>query len=570
MSGLTLLDPLDTRAAPARLVDLLLGEQQELTAVEKFAAWTGETPELAPARRYRDLLPTARPREGEQYAFEVDLDACTGCKACVAACHNLNGLDEGETWRSVGLLHGGETATAMIQHVTTSCHHCLEPGCLDGCPVKAYEKDPLTGIVRHLDDQCIGCQYCIFKCPYDAPKYNARLGIVRKCDMCSSRLAAGEPPACAQACPSGAIRIALVDREEVTRQSEGNLFLPGAPGPEDTLPTTIYKTSRPMPRNLLPADYYAARPEQAHLPLVAMLVLTQMSVGAFVTDQALFAWVARRHGELIASMGPMHAAAALLLGLVGIAASILHLGRPLYAFRAVLGLRTSWLSREIAAFGLFALLALAYTAAAWSGIGGLSAVRDALGLAAAVSGLLAVFCSVMVYVDTGRAFWSFPLTGAKFLLTLLLLGLPVVLLISLAAAARSQTLAAREVMELYGRALCGGIVAVACVKLLIESSIFLHLGDRRHTSLKRTAQLMAGPLDMATIKRFFVGVVGGIALPLVLASEEVLAAPHNYSPPFLGLASLLMLGLLLAGEFLERRLFFAAAVPPKMPGVPAS
>jgi DMSO reductase anchor subunit len=388
--------------------------------------------------------------------------------------------------------------------------------------------------------------------------------------MCASRLAVGEAPACAQACPNAAIRITLVDCEDVTRQSEGNLFLPGAPAPEETLPTTVYKTDRPLPRDLLPADYYSARPEQAHFPLVAMLVLTQMSVGAFVADQALFAWLARTHSDLVAGVASMHAVAALALGLLGMAASILHLGRPLYAFRAVLGLRTSWLSREIIAFGVFALFALLYTIAAWAKNSALSSPHDLLGLAAAGSGLAAVFCSVMVYVDTGRRFWSFPLTAAKFFLTSLVLGLPVVLLISLAAAAWSDALTARQVMELYGRELCWGVLAAASVKLLLEASIFLHLRDRRHTPLKRTALLMTGPLDMATIKRFFVGAVGGVALPLILAGEEVLAAPHNYSPQFLGLATLLMLSLLLAGEFLERRLFFAAAVAPKMPGVPAA
>src|SRR6185437_9166421 len=142
------------------LIDELLAEQQRLTAVERFAWRHAHHTLPAQARLYRELLPTRAPDQGEQYAFAVDLDACSGCKACVTACHNLNGLDEEETWRNVGLLHGGTEQDPFQQAVTTSCHHCLEPACLEGCPVLAYEKDPRTGIVRHLDDQCIGCQYC--------------------------------------------------------------------------------------------------------------------------------------------------------------------------------------------------------------------------------------------------------------------------------------------------------------------------------------------------------------------------------------------------------------------------
>ncbi len=57
-----------------------------------------------PAHLYQDLIPLSQPGPGEQYAFTVDLDACSGCKACVSACHSLNGLDDEETWREVGLL----------------------------------------------------------------------------------------------------------------------------------------------------------------------------------------------------------------------------------------------------------------------------------------------------------------------------------------------------------------------------------------------------------------------------------------------------------------------------------
>ena len=153
----------------------------------------------------------------------------------------------------------GET---VFQHITTACHHCVDPACLNGCPVEAYEKDAATGIVRHLDDQCIGCQYCVMKCPYDAPKYNARLGIVRKCDMCHGRLAVGEAPACVQACPNEAIRITKVATNEVTIQfrEEARSFLDAAPEPEYTLPTTRY-LAKPRPTPLRAADVLLLRPQ---------------------------------------------------------------------------------------------------------------------------------------------------------------------------------------------------------------------------------------------------------------------------------------------------------------------
>ena len=160
-----------------------LEDQSDMTAVEEFAFKKDLRRLPAEASRYSRLIPKASPGPGQQYAFEVNLDQCTGCKACVTACHNENGLDEDETWRTVGVLHGAAPGGPAVQHVTSACHHCLDPACINGCPVKAYEKDPATGVVKHLEDQCIGCQYCIFKCPYDVPKYSKKRGIVHKCDM---------------------------------------------------------------------------------------------------------------------------------------------------------------------------------------------------------------------------------------------------------------------------------------------------------------------------------------------------------------------------------------------------
>ena len=89
------------------LIDDLLGEQQLLTPVATFSRKHERHTLPAQAKYYGELIPLSSPAPGEQYAFAVDLDACTGCKACVTACHNLNGLDDDETWRDVGVFFGG-------------------------------------------------------------------------------------------------------------------------------------------------------------------------------------------------------------------------------------------------------------------------------------------------------------------------------------------------------------------------------------------------------------------------------------------------------------------------------
>lgn len=558
--------------ANGSLVRALLDGQQRTTAVERFTQRHEDASQPLLSGHYRDLIPLTKPQPGEQYAFEVDLDACSGCKACVAACHNMNGLDESEQWRSVGLLHGGSEQLPVLQHVTTACHHCIDPACLTGCPVLAYDKDETTGIVRHLDDQCIGCQYCIFMCPYDVPQYNAAKGIVRKCDMCHDRLAVGEAPACVQSCPNGAIRIRTVSVESVIEESETNQFLPTAPEPGLTLPTTVYQSDKSLPRNLLPADYYSANRQHSHLSLVVMLVLTQLSVGAFVVGQALVSgpWA---DPIMLATIRPAQAIAGLVVGLLGMNAAVFHLGRPWYAFRSLLGLRTSWLSREILAFGVFAGSALVYAVVVWLAKDrpGLVPLADGLGLGTALSGMMGVFCSVMVYVKTQRPFWSGHRTSGKFFLSAAVLGLPIALLVSLVACYWSAELTAHAIMQNYGQSLCQWLMIAVVSKLALESSALLWLRQRRFTPLKRTALLLTGELSMTHLLRYFFGVMGGLLLPLVLLSDKATAAgADGFQPLFMGFMVLLITGLLVAGEMIERYLFFAASVAPKMPGSPCT
>ncbi|MDA7888618.1 hypothetical protein N9A86_04495, partial [Akkermansiaceae bacterium] len=75
------------------LVDKLLKEQSTLqTPVGRFSR-SHDRGEVR-TDLFKHLIPLEKPGKGEQYAFQVELDKCTGCKACVVACHTLNGLDE--------------------------------------------------------------------------------------------------------------------------------------------------------------------------------------------------------------------------------------------------------------------------------------------------------------------------------------------------------------------------------------------------------------------------------------------------------------------------------------------
>lgn len=529
---------------PKTLIDELLKEQRSLTAVSRFSRFHEESKFPLQHKYYRDLIPLSAPAVDEQYAFEVDLDQCSGCKGCVTACHSLNGLDDGEAWRDVGQLAGGNNGHAFQQTVTTACHHCVDPGCMNGCPVLAYEKDPVTGIVRHLDDQCIGCQYCVMKCPYDVPKYSERLGIVRKCDMCSQRLSEGEAPACVQACPNQAIKITVVASEEITARyrelagelsefDRNNSFLPGTPAPDYTLPTTRYRTSRPRVTALRAADESALKPEQPHWPLVFLLVFSQASVGllAAASNPML-------DGRGV-TMPALVASLAFMGGALGLAS--FHLGRPLKAWRVFLGWRKSWFSREAIAFGGYMnTLAVAVCLAVF----GWGSLFNMVLPVALFLGTASLFCSVMLYVDTRREFWSGYHTGLRFLGTTVLLGFVGGLMFTSGDAVISKSSLV-------------AITGLSLTKILLEATVMVHARAGEWTPLKRTARLIIGPLRKVAGFRCFALGLGGVLFPL-LGLIGMVAVSSDLA--------IVVFAVLLAGELAERSLFFTAVSPTQMPG----
>ncbi len=328
---------------------------------------------------------------GEQYRFAFAMDACVGCHSCEAACAEQNGLPPEIAWRRVGEIEGGTFPETRRFHLSMSCNHCLEPACLEGCPTNAYVKLD-NGVVAHDADECSGCQYCTWNCPYSVPAFQPDRRIVTKCDMCLPRLEAGRAPACVDACPTFAITVEKVN-VEAWRADHRAADAPNLPSSDITLSTTRIALPDDVPLETYGGSEWSLRPEHPHWPLVWLTLLTQAAVGASAT----------------ASSSSQRAIAAVTaVGALG--ASLLHLGRPVHAWKALRNLRRSWLSREVALFGVYA------------GLAALAVAVPAIGLAAAVVGAAGVFASGRLYVVPGRPAWDSPLTIVRFFATALAIG----------------------------------------------------------------------------------------------------------------------------------------------------
>jgi len=172
-----------------------------------------------------------------RWAMVIDLTRCIGCKSCILACSQANGVSEG-LWRKLGKLGEPQAPDRQRFFATRSCMHCDNPPCKRVCPTGAtYQR--IDGIVDIDYEKCVGCGYCIVACPYDAraigqyrhdfetdtrlPKtnerelHNNREGVCIKCNFCISRIEGGlkknlipgvDPdatPFCVMTCSCGAL-----------------------------------------------------------------------------------------------------------------------------------------------------------------------------------------------------------------------------------------------------------------------------------------------------------------------------------------------------------------------------
>ncbi|MHB1137438.1 MAG: DmsC/YnfH family molybdoenzyme membrane anchor subunit [Microthrixaceae bacterium] len=300
---------------------------------------------------------------GEQYRFGFSMEACIGCHSCEVACAEQNGLPADTVWRRVGEVEGGDHPTTRRFHLSMSCNHCLDPACLEGCPTNAYEKLP-NGIVAHHADDCIGCQYCTWNCPYSVPAFQPDRRIVTKCDLCRPRLDDGFAPACVAACPTHAITVEKVD--VAAWRAEHHLAdAPTLPGSGITLSTTRIELPAEVPADTIAASDWNLRPEHPHWPLIWLTLVSQVALGASLA-------AAVDPGVLDLRI------AAFALAAIGMAGALGHLGRPAMAWKAFRNLRRSWLSREVALLSLYA------------GAAGLAVVVEVAAVPAAFAGVAGV------------------------------------------------------------------------------------------------------------------------------------------------------------------------------------
>ncbi len=160
----------------------------------------------------------------DRYGMLTDLTACVGCRSCERACNEANNLpapavpfDDGSVFEEerrptasaytvVNRFENPDDPDRPIYR-KVQCNHCNEPACATACPAHAYSKTP-EGAVLYNEDLCFGCRYCMVACPFYVPAYDYESAFkpkIVKCVLCFDRIKTGKAPACAEACPAGAV-----------------------------------------------------------------------------------------------------------------------------------------------------------------------------------------------------------------------------------------------------------------------------------------------------------------------------------------------------------------------------
>ena len=243
--------PRDVRRPIPRLQSTFDQHDREIAQSVSLAALTAG--DVHPEEPHVSLHPD-HPHPDHRWGMAIDLDTCTGCNACVAACYAENNIPvvgpdqmrRGRTmsWLRIERFSDPVEPSGGLVHPDTRflpmlCQHCDHAPCETVCPVFAtYHTE--EGLNAQVYNRCVGTRYCANNCPYKVRRFNwfeaefpepmnlqlnpdvtARsAGVMEKCTFCVQRIQGGREeardaarpmrdgdvtPACAQTCPAEAI-----------------------------------------------------------------------------------------------------------------------------------------------------------------------------------------------------------------------------------------------------------------------------------------------------------------------------------------------------------------------------
>ncbi len=268
-----------------------------------------------------------------------------------------------------------------VIHLSLACNHCEIPVCLDGCPSGAIYRDNNTNAVLINEKKCLGCRYCQWNCPWDAPKFDARKNVVNKCNLCYTGFSEGRYPACSSACPTGALSFGNIEGKNSLVEFDWM--------PDKNLDPALQMRSKndESPLRIIPGTKFGNIPVAAsegknivsgQWILVIFTYLVTLSVS----------WII---ASMFRGIFPKTTGFSLLI-ITAVLISLLHLGKKARAWRAVMNIRSSPLSREIALFLVFSGLSLMAVYFTLPGIL----------LASAITGMVLLLVIDSVYLFTNK------------------------------------------------------------------------------------------------------------------------------------------------------------------------